>query len=195
MIQTYEIEIGPKAMQWQEYENLVRREWQLLLDSNPHESSILRFLSEHPALLCGAVASTAAGSYPMRAMVIVQPPLQAVVRRVPDFLFIGEDSATVYPTFIEIERPSKKWFNAKSYPSQQFTQAVSQLREWQTWFAVGHNQSVFVEQFDLASLLRGRRLQPWYILVLGRRSEFHERSELLSRRAVEQKTAEAFMTF
>jgi hypothetical protein len=143
----------------------------------------------------GSFGFPGSGSYPVRAALITKPALQAAVQRVPDFMWLGCDSATLYPTLIEIETPQKRWFNNRGVPTQQFTQALSQLREWRAWFNRRNNQAIFMDQFEIDSDYDRGRFKPLFVLIYGRRAEFQTNKHLLSLRAAHEQPDEAFMTF
>jgi hypothetical protein len=182
-------------MPWREYADRVSTEWTRILSRSRSERTIRRFLEQHPSLLPGAFSFPMSGSYPVRAALITKPPLQTTVRRVPDFMWLAADSATLYPVLIEIETPSKKWFNSRGVPTQQFTQAVSQLREWRAWFNKRNNQAVFMQQFDIPEDFDRGRFRPQFVLIFGRRAEFDERPYLRALRAAHEQPEEAFVTF
>ncbi len=143
----------------------------------------------------GAFSFPPSGSYPVRASLITKPPLQAVTRRVPDFMWLAADSATLYPVLIEIEKPSKRWFRKDGVPTQQFTQAASQLREWRAWFGQRANQLTFMRQFDIPDDFDRGRFHPQYVLIYGRRQEFTDNPHLRAIRAAHQHPDESFATF
>ena len=124
---TYRIVKGPPAMPWDEqYESQLRAEWQALLESTVYEKALQQFLERHPCLVTGS-RYPMTSSFPVRAALIAQPGLHSTTRRVPDFMWLSNDSATLYPVLIEIERPGKHWFTSKAVPTAKFTQAMSRV--------------------------------------------------------------------
>jgi hypothetical protein len=102
---------GPKPMAWPEYERQLKQAWQDLLGSNPTEPVVQSFLEKHPCLLPGFRTMTgSSGHGPFPDAVISQPPLAAIGKKVPDFMWLSKDSLVLEPVLIEIERPSKRWF-------------------------------------------------------------------------------------
>lgn len=182
-------------MQWPDYERRLTAEWNHLLSIDPAEGAIHTFIEKHPCMLPGAFSFPASGSYPVRAALITKPPLQSTTRRVPDFMWLAADSATLYPVLIEIETPAKRWFTGRGIPTQQFTQALSQLREWRAWFSRPNNQAVFMQQFDIDPDYDRGRFRPQFVLVYGKRAEFSENPHLLPLRTAQEHPDEAFMTF
>jgi hypothetical protein len=110
-------------------------------------------------------------------------------------MWLAADSATLYPVLIEIETPAKRWFTGRGIPTQQFTQALSQLREWRAWFSRPNNQAVFMQQFDIDPDYDRGRFRPQFVLVYGQRAEFSEAPHLLPLRTAQEHPDEAFMTF
>lgn len=181
-------------MPWEQYEIRLRGEWQVLLDSARSESDIQRFLEQHPCLVPGS-RFPMTGSFPVRAALVTQPGLLAKTRRVPDFMWLSNDSATLYPVLIEIERPGKRWFTAKGVPSAKFTQALSQLREWQVWFNEPKNQSKFMERYAIPEDYDRGRFRPHYVLIYGRRDELAAERRLRHLRAMQEHPDESLMSF
>lgn len=107
-----------------------------------------------------------------------QPELQGIgTNRVPDFMWITATSTTVYPTFIEIEKPGKVRFNASSDDtfSSHFNQALNQLTQWKAWWSKPANQQVFRDQvLDPIWDFKSRDIDPQYVLIYGRRAELEQ---------------------
>lgn len=160
------IKDAPPPMSWREYEELVRIKWNELLSSETtDESKIHEFLEEHPSLLPGAFGPLGSGHYPFPCAVISKPILQGIGLKIPDFLWIATDSKSVYPTLIELEVPTKRWFTKKGKQADALTEAYNQLAEWKAWFSKPQNISLFIEFYRFPDWLRGRTLKPLYILV------------------------------
>jgi Domain of unknown function (DUF4263) len=181
-------------MTWEQYERTLQSEWQALLESTPHEKALQQFLENHPCLVPGS-RYPMTGSFPVRAALITQPGLQSTTRRVPDFMWLSNDSATLYPVLIEIERPSKRWFTSKAVPTATFTQAMSQLREWRAWFNERENQSKFMKGFDIPDHYDRGRFRPHCVLIYGRRAELETNQRLRRLRAMQEHPDESIMSF
>lgn len=176
---TYELVKGPEAMPWNEYDRRVREEWRLLLDSNPMEGAVQRFLEQHPALVPGFRSmSLASGHYPHPAALISQPKLLGLTTKIPDFLWIAKASDMLLPTFIEIERPAKRWFRkrgkrATPVATGEFSEAKAQLASWRNWFREPVNLSWFQRYYEVPVRdLKSLTMRPAFVLVYGRRREF-----------------------
>lgn len=181
-------------MTWNDYERRLRSEWNRLLESGPHETELQQFLEDHSCMVPGAHFPMT-GSSPVRAALITQPALQSSIRRVPDFMWLSNDSATLYPVLIEIERPEKKWFTAKGIPRAPFTQALSQLREWRGWFNIRDNQSKFMRQYDVPEDYDRGRFRPLCVLIYGRRAELEHNPHLQRARAMQEHPDETILSF
>jgi hypothetical protein len=181
-------------MAWDVYERQLLREWQAFLPSTDDEKSIQQFLELHPCLVPGS-RFPMTSSFPVRAALVTQPQLVGVTRRVPDFMWLSNDSATLYPVLIEIERPTKQWFTRKGVPRAPFNQAMSQLREWRAWFNEASNQALFMRQFDIPDDYNRGRFRPHGVLIYGRRAELHANPRLRRVRAMQEHPDETILSF
>ena len=114
----------PSPMPWKQYQNLIKNEWNQLLESedSKKERKIQQFLEKHPSMLPGAFGIFGSSNLiPFPSAVITQPKLQGINLKIPDFLWISSDSASVYLTFIELEVPTKLWFTKKGKPRSDLT--------------------------------------------------------------------------
>ncbi|HEV3040352.1 MAG TPA: Shedu immune nuclease family protein [Candidatus Angelobacter sp.] len=179
---TYKIVQGaPPAMDWKKYERVVLRTWKKILESDPSEETVHEFLEQHPALVPGVCSFPASGHPPFLYSLISKPPLQALGVYVPDFMWIATDSFTVYPIFIEIERPTKRWFTRKGIQHSDLSQALTQLASWKAWISNPQNHRVFLDFFEVpAEFYKGKKIHPQFVLIYGRRSEFNDRSRTMA---------------
>jgi hypothetical protein len=198
---TYElINKGPKAMSWNHYEERITKEWSDLLEDvskSKNEKIYQDFFEENPCLIPGAFGLIGrSGHAPYPGAVISQPQLSGLFKRIPDFMWIANDSGTIYPVFIEIEAPSKRWFLDNGKQSDDFTQAHNQLAEWRQWFSRPNNVNLFLEYFQIpTSLTKGRAIRPLFLLIYGRRSEFEQKPYLNEKRKYLAREDEFFMTY
>src|SRR5688572_3639289 len=127
---SYTLEKSPEPpMAREEYESLMRREWADLLAADPEEATVQSFLERHPCMV------PRVGHQPRWPMLVSQPRLPGWSSKVPDFLWIADDSLAAYAVLIEIEKPSKPRFRADGGRTHYFTQAQDQLSAWRAWFA------------------------------------------------------------
>jgi hypothetical protein len=163
---------GPEPMAWSTYERNAQTELAELIDADPSEPTVQRFLEENPPFVPGVSPFITGGGHgPWLDAVITQPPLQGLGKRVPDFMWIMRDSAFLIPVLVEIEAPGKPWFVGGDNPrsSAALTQALNQFRQWREWFAASGNLQVFFDTYAIPQSFRRRKFKPLYVLVFGRR--------------------------
>lgn len=188
----------PKPMEWDEYENKIVKEYDILVKTHKDdERSFQDFFERHPCMLPGAFGFFGeSGHTPFNNVLITQPKLTGLTTKIPDFLWIANDSCTIYPIFIEIEKPSKKWFVFEGKPSSEFTHAQNQLTDWKVWFSDPTHQNLFFQYYNVDSeFMRGKSIEPYYVLIYGCRDEFIDKPELNIKRSQLQREKEIYMTF
>jgi hypothetical protein len=161
----------PRAMAWEEYQPLVQASWEAAL-AGPDEGPLQDCLAAHPCLLpVYKPGDVDIGGHhgPWMDAVITQPPLAGFRKRVPDFMWFERTSATVTAVCVELERPTKFWFNRGGTPTANLTQALDQIQEWKNWFA-GRPAKEFFDAYRLPNeWLFRRHFDQRYILLYGRR--------------------------
>lgn len=195
----YEILTGvPKVMEWEEYVAIIEKEYkELLKDKSNDERAFQNFFEKNPCMLPGAFGFFGeSGHAPINNALITQPKLIGIKTKIPDFLWIACDSSTVYPIFVEIEKPSKKWFVNSGNPSADFTQAQTQLTDWKVWFSNPTNQSLFFQFYNVNNeFIKHKSVEAYYVLIYGSRDEFKDKPELNIKRKQLQRDHEIYMTF
>lgn len=161
-------------MPWSDYEESLKETYRDLLSAEPTESDMQVFLERNPTLVPGAFPDQVGhGAFPNA--LIAQPELSGIGERRPDFMWIARNSAMVQPVLIEIESPSKRWVAGKGKNTRQsadFTQAMTQLRQWEEWLAQPANQEVLLERYGVPTDWRHRRVfHPRFWLICGRSEE------------------------
>lgn len=194
----------PAPMPWRKYAHTVTEEWRKLLDSDPDELDVQAFLELHPSMIPGGRGDVGHGGHHGSEMTAVwrEPPLVGAGRkRHPDFMWVTRSSGSITPVLIEIEKPSKRWFNLSGSPTAAFTQAQEQLNDWRAWFASAENQNLFRSRYLLHEQYRNRPIEPYFLLIYGRQSEFEaggghsNPDELRLKRDGLRRDHESFMTF
>lgn len=181
------------------YEHFLADRWQALLDSEESrdESLLQAFLERHPSLIPGADSVDGdGGNAPFPVAVIAKPKLPGLSDREPDFLWITSDSSSLYPVLVEIETPHKAWFYGdRAEIHSGLTHAHGQLAEWRAWFSQGHNQTAFLDHYEIPPMMARLRLSPRYVLVHGRRSNFESSLRRQQKRAELAHPDERLMSF
>lgn len=188
----------PPAMGWEEYESHVSKAWDVCLAAASSEGEVQRFLEEYPCLVPGGPGwenTEGVGHHqPYQNTLISQPPLNGPISRIPDFMWMTWDSATVRPVLIEIEKPTKKWFTKKGQPTADLTQARTQLDDWRVW--LNKNETGFREKYRLDDVTYGgKAFVPRFILVYGRRSEAADNPLANERRGLSDHAGTTSMTY
>lgn len=194
MLDDYELETNaPKAMNRDEYAQLVAAEFKQLLDEEDPEKSYQEFLEQNPCLV---PYQSDMGRNVVHRCLISQPYITDDEKvRKPDFMWITANSARTTPTLIEIERPDKKYARiCDDVPRAGFSQARNQILEWKCLFD-GIGSESFCDRFAIPRKYRRKKLSPYYVLVYGRRSEFESNEMLRGKRAQEQTPDSQLVSF
>lgn len=194
----------PHAMAFSDYSGTVVREWNILLATDPTERAVQSFLELHPSMIPGGSGDVGpAGHHGSEfSAVFREPELKGDGPSYkPDFMWVTRSTARITPILIEIERPSKEWFKTNGRPTADFRDAHDQLNEWRSWFDRDENVALFRKRFLLGGDYDRRPLDPQFLLIYGRRSEFQpggghaDPENLLRKRDSQLRRGEAFMTF
>jgi hypothetical protein len=181
------------------YFELIMQRWQALLDSpeSSDERLLQTFLERHPSLLPGSDSVDGPSGHPPFPMSVVsKPKLAGLSDREPDFMWIATDSGSIYPILIEIETPQKPWFyGERAEIHSDLTHAQGQLAEWRAWFNRGQNRTAFLDDYQIPSQLRQRRLEPRFVLIYGRRANFEGSARRRQKRAELAREDERLMSF
>lgn len=192
------IDNAPKVVEWEDYERNLLKDYEILLKEHGDEEDVFQeFFESNPSLLPGAFGIYGeSGHAPYNNALITQPLLQGLTTKIPDFLWIASDSGTIYPIFIEIEKPNKKWFRNDGRPTAEFTQAQNQISDWKMWYSNPNHQSLFYQYYDIdGEIARGKAVKPQFVLIFGSRSEFSGKPDLNQKRSQLVRENEIYMTF
>lgn len=194
----------PRPLDWEYYSDQVRAKWFDLLSNDPEESAVQEFLELHPAMIPGGSGDIGPGGHHGSQMSAVfrQPNLSGVGKEfVPDFMWVTKSSSLITPILIEIEKPSKRWFNKDGSPTAKFSQAKDQLDQWRSWFAYDSNPALFRQKYMFEEQHLNRALKPQFVLIYGRDSEFtwagghSSPGSLRQKRESKRNSDETFMSF
>jgi hypothetical protein len=149
--------------------------WSEVLEADPDEPTVQAFLEAHPFMVPGAHLGlghlSKSGHAPFPGALITQPPLRGLTARIPDFLWIASDSVFLNPVFVEIEAPRKRWVTAAGHQHHELTQSLHQLDEWCEWLDRPVNRQLFLDLYDVPTMLRNRKWEPVFVLIYGTRGE------------------------
>lgn len=177
---------APAPMSWEEYSKVSYEEYQLLLQNHGDDESVFqRFFEQNPSFVPGAFELFGpSGHYPFTQSLIAEPELcGGLFNRIPDFVWLAQDSLSFTPVLIEIEKPNKKTFTRNGTQSADLTQAFGQISEWQAILNNPVNILLFYEYFKIPNRVKQKDFAPQYGLIYGRRSEFASDPILLTKRA------------
>lgn len=175
----------PKEINWDRYEETIISEFNNLLDTkSDDERNFQCFFENNPCFLPGALELFGqSGHYPYMHTIISQPNIGGAFKRIPDFVWLANNSLNFTPVFIEIEKPSKKMFNKNGDFSADFSQAIGQIYEWKSILSKQVNQLMFYDFFDIPKELQDKTFEPQYLLIYGRRNEYENNEFLTGKRA------------
>lgn len=176
----------PAPISWEEYSNKSYIEYQKLLrDHGDDEAVFQRFFEKNPSFVPGAFELSApSGHYPFTQSLISEPKLRGVLfDRIPDFIWLAQDSLSFTPVLIEIERPNKKTFTSTGTQTAELSQALGQIAEWKSILGNAVNILTFYDCFRIPERMRKKKFSPQYALIYGRRAEFESDPFLTQKRA------------
>jgi hypothetical protein len=109
--------------------------------------------------------------------------LQLVLRKLSfgadyktDFFYFSKSSDDWNAVFIELEKPSSRFFKGSTnefHPD--FLKALQQIQQWKAWFLSEKNKGTFLSMVSAIQVPHHMAVNPTYnkyILVFGRRSEY-----------------------
>lgn len=139
---------------------------QALLDTNPNESSMQRFLEEKPKFLVQVLAG-GHGRYQLS-----QKRLGS--QYVPDFLVAESSSIGIEWYAIEIESPRSKEHLVDGNPASALNIALSQIRDWRQWLMDNIDYARRPKEQNGLGLIGIDSRVPG-LIIIGRRHEYPER--------------------
>ena len=93
-----------------------------------------------------------------------------------DFFYFSKSTDDWNAVFIEIEKPSSRFFKGNTnefHPD--FLNALQQINQWKAWFLPGQNKGSFLSMVSAIQVPHHMARNPTYnkyVLVFGRRSEY-----------------------
>lgn len=153
-----------------------------LLNQNLEEEVYQKFLEEHTQFVPTKTFELNHGVH----CGIIFRKLRIGTQYTSDFFFITKSSAEWRLVFIELEKPSSKFFNKDETISTDLNKGITQVRQWMTYLDDPNNLAAFINQPAVNKLLSthpGFANNPkrcYYILVTGRRDSVKNRHLLSS---------------
>jgi hypothetical protein len=192
---------APSPWTWTEYSRWLKAAWADLLHQGDQykEEPYRHFLETHPCLIPGGEGTGDSfgghhGSW--NGIVISQPPLPGITRRIPDFMWLTKNSEDIIPVLVELEAPGKPWFTKSGQRSAKLTEAQDQLADWRQQLDNPANRQLLGEMYDFPRRWTlDYNLVPRLLLIYGRREEFRLRPWLSQKRRAIRGPATEAMTF
>jgi len=148
-----------------------------LLEQTPDELRLQKYLEEHPVLLAHAALGGFYSVASVRSALFAQVGLGRELQM--DFAYCTGNSAGVYWTFIELERPDVPIFTKAGDPSKQLSHALRQILDWTSWL----QQHQEYARHILDDLIRSSPMRwgwsdvlyrkPSYMIIIGRRASLN----------------------
>ncbi|TDQ38636.1 Shedu anti-phage system protein SduA domain-containing protein [Aureibacillus halotolerans] len=195
---SYEIiKDAPKEIAWEDYETKSKEEFYTLLSSSSDNEAVFQnFFEENPSYMPGALELFGqSGHYPFMHSLVSQPRIGSSYTRIPDFVWLAQNSLDFSPVFVEIEKPSKLMFNKSGSTKAEFTQAIDQIYEWKSILKKPANQLLLFDFFNIPQEIREKNFKPQFLLIYGRREEYENKELLRDKRATMRQENIDIMSF
>lgn len=116
-----------------------------------------------------------------------------------DFFFFSKSSDDWNAVFIEIEKPTSRFFKDGSHEYHpDFVHALQQINSWRAWLSIEGNLRAFINQLStirVPATMQGNPTYPKFVLVFGRRAEYAESELRRSRIRSEERDDFKIITF
>lgn len=152
-----------------------------LLDENPKEQRIQSFLENHTRFIPREFVQ----NHGIHLSLVLRKLAFGADYRT-DFFYFSKSSDDWNAVFIELEKPSSKFFRKGSNKfHSDFTRALEQINQWRAWFRSDQNKETFlsmVSTIHVPAQMASNPVFNKYVLVFGRRSEYkgnRERRQLI----------------
>jgi hypothetical protein len=156
---------------------IIRAEFQKLLDEGHPEQVYQKYMEEHTALIPREFVQNHGIHFDL-----VFRKISLAKDYAPDFFYLSKSSADWNLVLVEIEKPHSRYFKEQSndlHPD--FLTGLDQIARWRAWFDNPANLAGFIDgtiaPVRVPEIMRRNKCYVKYVLVHGRRVEF-EGSEL-----------------
>ncbi|UCI23981.1 Shedu immune nuclease family protein [Mesorhizobium sp. B2-8-5] len=116
-----------------------------------------------------------------------------------DFFFLSKSSDDWNAVFIEIEKPSSRFFKDAGHEYHpDFVHALQQINSWRAWLSIEGNLQAFVNQLStirVPAVMQRNPTNPKFVLVFGRRAEYADSELRRSRIRAEERDDFKIITF
>ncbi len=160
------LELSDSLTLWDQIAPQESASLQALLDTNPDEGSLHRFLKGNPKFLV-QVMGGGHGRYQLSKQ-------RLGADYVPDFLIAEESSIGIEWYAVELESPRCKEHRADGNPAQPLNTAIAQIRDWRQWLMNNIDQARRPKQQDGLGLIGIDSRVPG-LIIIGRRHEYPRR--------------------
>ncbi|MFG1419354.1 Shedu anti-phage system protein SduA domain-containing protein [Xanthobacter sp. V0B-10] len=172
----------------------LREEYLTLLDGGHNEQVYQRFIETHTQLT------------PRDFVQNHGVHLRLVLRKLSfgadfksDFFFLSKSSDDWNAVFIEIEKPTSRFFKDGSQEFHpDFVHALQQINSWRAWLSIDGNMPGFVSQLSslrVPTTMQRNPTYPKFVLVFGRRAEYQDSELRRSRIRAEEREDFKIITF
>jgi hypothetical protein len=116
-----------------------------------------------------------------------------------DFFFLSKSSDDWNAVFVEIEKPSSRFFKDGSHEyHRDFVHALQQINTWRAWLSIDGNLQAFINQLStirVPAIMQRNPTYPKFVLVFGRRAEYADSELRRSRVRAEERDDFKIITF
>ena len=170
-------ELEDSSVVWDQVTSEDAAALQELLDRNPHEPEMHRFLEDHPQFLI-QVLGAGHGRYQSS-----KPRLGAEL--VPDFLIAEMSSIGIQWHAVEIESPRAKAHRRDGLPNSKLNHAIGQIRDWRQWLMDNLDYARRSKKQNGLGLV-GIDSRVTGLVLIGRRHEDHRRYNAFRRQMIDR---------
>jgi len=154
----------------------LHREYLNLLDRGSEEQAYQRFIENNTRLIPRDFVQNHGIHL---SLVLRKLPIGADYRT--DFFFLSKSSDDWNAVFIEIEKPTSRFFkNSRNKFHNDFSHAIQQINTWRAWLSIDGNKQGLANQLNtirVPVIMQRNPINCKYVLVFGRRAEYQD-SEL-----------------
>jgi len=172
----------------------LRDEYLTLLDGGREEQTYQRFIEENARL----VPRDFVQNHGIHLSLVLRK-LSFGADYKTDFFFFSKSSDDWNAVFIEIEKPTSRFFKNGSHEfHNDFVHAMQQINAWRAWLSIDGNKQGLANQLNTIRVPATMQRNPThckFILVFGRRAEYQDSELRRSRIHAEERDDFKIITF